>query len=137
METLINIDVPDLEHAIRFYREAVGLRLQRKLFGDSVAEMTGATVPIFLVRKPEGTAPFPQSLPARSYERHWTPLHLDFIVNDLDPAIRQAIKAGATLETEPQSFDWGRLATLSDPFGHGFCLLQWLGKGYDETDQQT
>jgi len=21
---------------------------------------------------------------------------------------------------------------MSDPFGHGFCLLQFVGKGYDE-----
>jgi hypothetical protein len=26
---------------------------------------------------------------------------------------------------------WGRIALLSDPFGHGFCLLQFEGAGYD------
>lgn len=23
-------------------------------------------------------------------------------------------------------------ATLADPFGHGFCFIEWLGRGYDE-----
>ncbi len=47
-------------------------------------------------------------------------------------ATRNAVAAGATLEGEISSFAWGRQATLSDPFGHGFCLLQWRGGGYDE-----
>jgi len=24
------------------------------------------------------------------------------------------------------------MANLADPFGHGFCLLEFRGKGYDE-----
>jgi hypothetical protein len=27
---------------------------------------------------------------------------------------------------------WGRLALMADPFGHGFCFVQFLGAGYDE-----
>jgi lactoylglutathione lyase len=27
---------------------------------------------------------------------------------------------------------WGRIAQLADPFGHGLCLIQFLGRGYDE-----
>jgi catechol 2,3-dioxygenase-like lactoylglutathione lyase family enzyme len=26
----------------------------------------------------------------------------------------------------------GRQFGVDDPFGHGFCLLQFLGRGYDE-----
>ena len=26
----------------------------------------------------------------------------------------------------------GRIVQLADPFGHGWCLLQFLGRGYDE-----
>ena len=132
METLINIDVPDLEQAIRFYAEGLGLRLGRKLFSGTVAEMTGVPSPIYLLAKPAGSAPVPHAAHARSYSRHWTPVHLDFIVDDLELAIEKAERAGARLETGPQSFDWGRIATVSDPFGHGLCLLQWSGKGYDD-----
>ena len=83
MQALINIDVPDLEPAIRFYEEAFGLRLSRKLFGGSVAEMTGAPAPIYLVTKPEGSSPILQSTQGRTYKRHWTPVHLDFVVDNI------------------------------------------------------
>jgi lactoylglutathione lyase len=36
------------------------------------------------------------------------------------------------LEGGIQSFNWGRMAFMSDPFGHGFCLLEFIGEGYDE-----
>lgn len=132
MDTLINIDVPNLDQAVRFYEEALGLRLRRMLFEGTVAEMIGASSPIYLIAKPEGSLPTSLPVSTRSYKRHWTPVHLDFIVDDLDLAIRTAQAAGATMEAEAQSFSWGRLATLSDPFGHGLCLLQWSGEGYGE-----
>jgi predicted enzyme related to lactoylglutathione lyase len=66
------------------------------------------------------------------YQRHWTPLHLDFVVKRIGPAVDRAVQAGAKLEKGPESFAWGSLATLSDPFGHGICLVEWKGRGYDE-----
>jgi predicted enzyme related to lactoylglutathione lyase len=132
MEMLINIDVPALEPAIRFYEQAIGLKLKRKLFEDSVAEMGGAPALIFLVAKSESSLPFPNSSAGRHYRRHWTPVHLDFAVDDLAVAIERAEAAGADMESGPESFAWGSIATFSDPFGHGFCLIQWSGKGYDE-----
>lgn len=68
----------------------------------------------------------------RDYRRHWTPVHLDFVVPDLAAALARARDAGATLEGEPRTANWGRIATLADPFGHGFCLLEFRGRGYDE-----
>lgn len=134
VEALINIDVPDLEEAIRFYEEGLGLRLSRKLFSGTVAEMMGASSPIYLLTKPGGSAATSNAVYARTYNRHWTPVHLDFVADNLTLtlAIERAQKAGAKLERGPQSFSWGSLATMSDPFGHGLCLLQWSGRGYDE-----
>ena len=57
-------------------------------------------------------------------------MHLDFVVEDVDVAVRGTVDAGAKLEGDIRSLNWGRFATLSDPFGHGFCLLQFAGKGY-------
>lgn len=48
-----------------------------------------------------------------------------------DAALRRAIDAGAQLEQPVQDNAWGKLALLSDPFGHGLCLVQFAGKGYD------
>jgi len=131
MQLLVNIDVDNIERAIEFYRGAFGLRLGRRLFDGSVVEMLGASSMIYLLAKPAGSSASPQVSSVRDYHRHWTPVHLDFEVEDIGTAVERAVAAGARLENEPRSFNWGRLATLSDPFGHGFCLLQFTDRGYD------
>lgn len=131
MELLINIDVDNLDRAIEFYQRACGLRLNRRLFGNTVAEMLGAAAPIYLLAKYPGSQASSNSRQVRDYQRHWTPVHLDFVVDDLDVALESAAAAGAIIESMPQSFTWGRLALLSDPFGNGFCFLQWSARGYD------
>ena len=131
MQLLVNVDVDDIERGIEFYRAAFGLHLGRRLFGRSVAEMLGSSSTIYLLEKPAGSQPSPQAASVRDYHRHWTPVHLDFEVDDIRAAVERAVAAGARLEEEPGAFAWGRLAMLSDPFGHGFCLLQFTDRGYD------
>ncbi|SSW64440.1 GNAT family N-acetyltransferase [Achromobacter agilis] len=130
MRILVNIDVPDLEHAIDFYRRAFGLRLQRRL-GPKAAEMRGAEAPIYLLEKAAGTPAAGATRQPRDYARHWTPIHLDVVVDDADRAVEWAVAAGARLEDPAVSHEWGRIAHLSDPYGHGICILQFLGRGYD------
>ena len=129
---MVNVDVDDLEKGIEFYTTGLGLRLGRRLFEGSVAEMLGATSTIHLLSKPSGSTAVPEAALFRGYERHWTPVHLDFAVDDLAAAVERAVRAGAKLEAEIQSFPWGRLAIMSDPFGHGFCVLQFSRNGYDD-----
>lgn len=132
MDILVNIDVAQLERAIEFYQKALDLRLGRSLFGNTVVEMLGASAPIYLMAKESGTSPSSYTSQIRDYHRHWTPVHLDFVVDDIKAAVEKATAAGAALEGEIQRFPWGYLATLSDPFGHGLCFVQWIGRGYDE-----
>jgi predicted enzyme related to lactoylglutathione lyase len=132
LQIVVNVDVDDLEKAIVFYTTAFGLRLGRRLFEGSVAEMLGATSTIHLLSKPSGSTAVTKAALSREYKRHWTPVHLDFAVDDVSTTVERAVGVGAKLEGEIQSFPWGRLATMSDPFGHGFCVLQFLGNGYDE-----
>ena len=132
LQIVVNVDVDDLEKAIEFYTTALGLRLGRRLFEGSVAEMLGATSTIHLISNPSGSTAVPKAALLREYKRHWTPVHLDFEVEDVSMAVERAVGAGARLEGEIQSFPWGCLATMSDPFGHGFCVLQFLGNSYDE-----
>jgi catechol 2,3-dioxygenase-like lactoylglutathione lyase family enzyme len=127
---LINIDVPDLEQGISFYTAAFGLRVSRRL-GSGAAELLGAEAPIYLLENSAGTSPFHEAGVTRHYSRHWTPIHLDFVVPDLDAALVRALAAGATQESEPSSHAYGRLVLISDPFGHGECLLQLNAIGYD------
>jgi uncharacterized glyoxalase superfamily protein PhnB len=85
-----------------------------------------------LLMRRAGTVASPNGSPLRDYARHWTPLHLDFEVERLEDAMKRALSAGATLEREIQVQAWGRMANMADPFGHGFCLLEFRGRGYDE-----
>lgn len=87
---------------------------------------------MFLLEKPRGSEPFPGVSAPREYVRHWTPVHLDFVVDDVASAVGRAPAAGATCEGDVATFAWGRIATLADPFGHGFCLVELRGRGYDE-----
>ena len=132
--TVITIDVDDLERAVDFYVGGLGLRLGRRLFEGTVAEMTGAQSPIQLSLKEAGSAWSPRATGRRDYKRHWTPVHLDFVVENIARAVERAKAAGATVETGIDTFPWGLLATLSDPFGNGFCLVEFLGRGYGEVE---
>jgi predicted enzyme related to lactoylglutathione lyase len=53
------------------------------------------------------------------------------VVDEIEPALLRAEQAGARREGGIREHDWGRYAVLSDPFGNGFCLLQFRGSGYD------
>ena len=59
-------------------------------------------------------------------------MHLDFVVSELEAAVSRAVESGAAIEGAIQTHKWGRIALMADPFGHGFCLIQFLGRGYDE-----
>ena len=107
MELLINVDVDDLEMAIAFYQRGVGLRIRRQLFEGTVVEMLGASSPIYLMKKKAGTSASAYTSQFRDYGRHWTPVHLDFIVDDVAVAARNALAAGAKLEGELQIVQTG------------------------------
>ena len=132
MHALINIDVPPgegLARAVAFYG-TLGLTPGRR-FGDGAVEMHLGATPVYLLGKDEGSRA--ASTATRSYARHWTPVHLDIVVDDadLEAAVARAAAAGATIEHDIAETAWGRISVLADPFGHGFCLLSFRGRGYD------
>jgi predicted enzyme related to lactoylglutathione lyase len=128
MSVLINIDVPDIEAAVRFYTTAFGLTVGRR-FGADFVELVGWPAPVYLLTKKAGTVGAGGDL--RRYERHWTPVHPDVVVDNVDEAVDRAVRAGARLEAPAKDAPYGRIAMLADPFGHGFCLLQFSEIGYD------
>ena len=132
MKLLINIDVPELAPATAFYLAAFGLHIGRR-FGDDAIELLGADAPIYLLHKAPGTPAAGDA--RRNYARHWTPVHCDVVVDDLDAAIARAVAAGAVQEGATRETVWGRIVQLADPYGHGWCLLQFIGRGYDEIAQ--
>ena len=128
MSVLLNIDVPDLDAGERFYVAAFGLVPGRR-FGTDVLELLGWPGPVYLLAKVAGTTG--AGAQPRRYDRHWTPIHLDVVVDDVDPATARAAAAGAVVEQPPRDAAFGRIAMLADPFGHGFCLIQFTADGYD------
>jgi len=131
MDLLINLDVDELDKAVRFYTSALGLKVGR-CFGALGVETLGSSAPIYLLVKSPGTPASDTSSQRRRYERHWTPVHLDFVVEEIEPAVQGAVIAGAQLEQPIATYKWGKLALMADPFGHGFCFVQFLSRGYDE-----
>jgi predicted enzyme related to lactoylglutathione lyase len=128
---LINIDVPELAPAIRFYTAALGLTHTRTL-DDDVAELQGAAATIYLLRKAAGTTAVKSPPIARDFERHWTPVHFDLVVDDVDAAAAHAIAAGARQETGHVDWKGSRCVSFGDPFGHGFCFIQFERGTYDD-----
>ena len=114
MNLLVNLDVDDLDKAVQFYSAAFGLTMGRR-FGASGVEMLGSPAPIYLLLKAPGSPATPTSAQLRNYERHWTPVHLDFAVDDIAAAITRATSAGAQLEKPVTTQKWGKLALLADP----------------------
>ncbi len=92
---LINIDVPELQKGIDFYTKALGLRHTRILFDGTVAEMIhdGAAMRIYLLAEGEATVATREPICLRDYNRHWTPVHMDFVVEDLQTSIESALAA--------------------------------------------
>lgn len=135
MDFLVNLDVDNLERGIDFYVQAFGLKVGRR-FGNDGVELIGGPAPIYLLEKAPGSPAYSVGKPVpgaqRHYTRHWTPVHLDVVVEDINAAVERAIAAGAAQEQSIVTDDWGKLALMTDPFGHGFCFVQFLNQGYDE-----
>jgi predicted enzyme related to lactoylglutathione lyase len=132
MKVLINIDVPDLEEAARFYEAAAGLTLSRIIDGD-VAEMVGGSSVVYLLKKDAGSAAYPDAPAARQYSRHWTPVHVDFVVEDIEEASKRASRAGAKRESECVEWMGSKCITFSDPFGNGFCFIEFAEETYRDS----
>ena len=131
MRMLVDIDVPDLQKGINFYCSAFDLRLNRILDSD-VAELVGGTSTIYLLQKDEGSRSARSIPDIRKYSRHWTPVHIDFVVGNLDQAVERVVAAGAIRDTECISWRKSKCVTFSDPFGNGFCLIEFQDKTYSD-----
>ncbi|HYU14191.1 MAG TPA: VOC family protein [Stellaceae bacterium] len=124
------IEVADLQRGIAFYCDGLGLALKRRL-GPGWVELDGANLPIFLLGNRPPVAELGATRADRSFARHWTPVHLDFIVADLDAVVTRLTGMGASLDRAIQQAEYGRMANMADPFGNGFDLIEFSGSGYD------
>ncbi len=122
MRVTVSIDVPSLEEGIAFYGSAFGfVETSRPHPGYAVLSEGEAT--LGLLAKPAGSSPAKGSADVRKYDRHWTPIHVDFRVADFEEALARALGAGAKSEQVHRMPGYPPVAFCSDPFGHGFCIV--------------
>ena len=93
----------DLQKGVTFYDAGVGLTPVRRL-GDFAVELAGAQAPVFLPLKAPSTPAFTGATATRDYGRHWTPVHIDFVVDDVEAALRRAVDAGARAESPVEAY---------------------------------
>ena len=119
----VSIDVPNLAEGIAFYSAAFGFTKKAQPL-PTVAVLHGLNMELCLLEKPAGSKPAPETADQRKFERHWTPVHLDFHVDNLRAALERVEALGARREQVFENPEHGSAAFCSDPFGHGFCLLE-------------
>ena len=119
----ISVDVPDLAEAVRFYGSAFGFTKVSEPV-SSVVVLQAGNAEICLLQKRAGSRPSSYTVETRRYERHWTPVHIDIHVDDLKVALAKALAAGAIQEQLFENVGHRSVAFCSDPFGHGFCLIE-------------
>jgi predicted enzyme related to lactoylglutathione lyase len=118
----MSIDVPSIEEGIKFFGQAFGF-VETSRPHPGYAMLSAGESTIGLLAKPAGTSPAPGSEDVRRYERHWTPVHIDFRVNDFEGTLTKALEAGAKSEQVHRVPGYPPVAFCSDPFGHGFCIV--------------
>jgi len=115
----ICVDVSDLELATQFYCDALGGSLDKTQASHNTLSVGDTALHLSL--KEEGTDATGTGC-TRTYERHWTPVHLDFDVENIDASVADVERLGGKVEGLKRG-DWGAAAFCADPFGNGFCLL--------------
>jgi len=123
MSASVSIDVPNLAEGVAFYCAAFGFSKKSEPVPGVVAVLHGLNIELCLLEKHVGSKPSPETSDSRKYERHWTPVHLDFHVDDLHATLRHVEALGAKREQVFENPEHGSAAFCSDPFGHGFCLI--------------
>ena len=119
-----------MARGIAFYCDGLGLTVKRRLSPRWI-ELAGANLPIFLLANRPEIVDLGSTSAKRDYARHWTPVHLDFVVPDLDAMVARLSALGGTLDRAVKVREYGRIANMADPFGNGLDLIEFSGPGYD------
>jgi predicted enzyme related to lactoylglutathione lyase len=127
MKYSVSIDVPNIDEGVKFYRDALGFAEVRRPIPTYVILQCG-DARIGLMEKAAGTRPAKGSDDVRRYERHWTPVHIDFDVDDFEGFLARAVNAGAIVEQKYEMTGRPPIAFCSDPFGNGFCVVGTASK---------
>jgi PhnB protein len=115
------LTVNDAAHAIDFYKRAFGAQETARMQGPpgkiAHAELKiGDSIVMLADEMPGNSCRSPQALGGST-------VNLFLYVKDVDSAFKQAVNAGAKVESQPTDMFWGdRYGKLTDPFGHSWSL---------------
>lgn len=110
----VQVPVPDLDSGLAFYRDRLGHELVWR--SDSAAGLRLADADTELVLQTQRPQP-----------------EADFLVDSVDQAVTELVRAGGTVLTGPVDIPVGRVAVVADPFGNPLTILD-LTKGRYVTD---
>ena len=110
----VQVPVPDLDSGLAFYRDRLGHELVWR--SDSAAGLRLADADTELVLQTQRPQP-----------------EADFLVDSVDRAVTELVRAGGTVLTGPVEIPVGRVAVVADPFGNPLTILD-LSKGRYVTD---
>ena len=113
---MVVLYVHDMNRAVAFYRDAIGLGLVAQSAGWSMLTCGDALVGLHGIYRGVTESTVPHA-------------GLNLQVDDLDAAVARAVAGGAKLGAirEPEPGVPVRLAVLTDPEGNGFELRQQFG----------
>jgi predicted enzyme related to lactoylglutathione lyase len=118
----VSIDVPDLAAGLAFYGEVFGFEETTRPFA-TMAILDANNLTVCMHEKATGSTPAPGAADRRHYQRHWTPVHLDFHVRDIDAVLDRLRAYGGVVETEYRADGRKPVAFCCDPFGNGLCVI--------------
>jgi len=116
----VSVDVGDLERATNFYENALSCTLKKR-YSETWAVISIGDIDIHLLEKEEGS--MGAAAQKRDYGRHWTPVHLDFGVEDVETISNLVERHGGAVEGIEKT-DAADIAFCADPYGNGFCLIR-------------
>jgi catechol 2,3-dioxygenase-like lactoylglutathione lyase family enzyme len=110
----VNIDCPDLAQMVRFGIALTGMEY-RAADGEPPKLLAGNGL-LYLFQEVDDYRP-----PTWPTQERGQQMHIDYLVDDLDAAMRHALDAGATrADVQPGSY----YVVMLEPAGHPFCLCQ-------------
>lgn len=118
----LSIDVPDLDAGVLFYGCVFELMEKSRPF-PQMAILDAGNMTICVHEKAAGAKYSPSSDDLRRYDRHWTPVHLDFHLEAFEICLKTIESEGGVVENVYRSQGPRPVAFCSDPFGNGFCVL--------------
>ena len=107
----VQIPVPDLDAALRFYQDGLGLELKWR-HATQAGLRLGDTELVLQTERPD-----PET---------------DFLVDSAEEAVRRVEELGGSVLSAPADISVGKVAVVADPFGNPLVLLD-LSKGTFQT----